>query len=85
MGIENVKTWCSDQIFSEEYHKLINRYKLDFVEPDVLESIQDLIWKYDRKGESLNQREVESLYQHVFIDCEGNVARMETIFNKLKA
>ena len=83
MGIENVKTWCSDQIFSEEYHKLINRYKLNFVEPDVLESLQDLIWKYDRKGEPLSQREVESLYQQVFIDCEGDVARMIAMLNQL--
>jgi hypothetical protein len=83
IGIENVKPWCSDQIFSEEYHKLINRYKLDFVEPDVLELLQDLIWKYARKGEPLSQREVESLYQQVFIDCEGNVGRMTRMLNEI--
>jgi hypothetical protein len=84
VGFDQLKDYISSQIVQDEYYKVIDRYSLDFIEEDIKEDMEDIIWEHDRIQAPLSQREVENIHMTVYIDCNGKIENMKKALHKLK-
>jgi hypothetical protein len=61
----------------------MSAYNLLHIDLELKEMMEEIIWKHSRAQAPLSQREVDSLYMQVLIDCEGNVERMNIMLRAL--
>lgn len=79
---EQFKQHIASQIIQDKRIKCIEAYNLTHIDLELKEIMEDIIWKYSRNEAPLNQREVDNIYMQVYIDCDGDVERMEIMLNK---
>ena len=60
-------------------------YNFSHIDLSLKEIMKDIIWKHSRAQAPLSQREVDTIYMQVYIDCEGDVEKMEIMLKEFLA
>ncbi len=80
---DEFKEHVASQIVQDERIKCMEAYNLTHIDLSLKEIMEDIIWQHSRAQAPLSQREVDNIYMQVYINCEGNIERMQIMLNEL--